>query len=108
MLWGFTYQDWNGSQPAGSLLIDAAGNLFGVTTFGGDPVYLGGVVGTSIGIVFKLSADHHTLTVLHRFDQQDGANPETSLVADKFGNIYGITPQTIFKMSDVGFVRFPK
>jgi uncharacterized repeat protein (TIGR03803 family) len=73
----------DGSQPYAGLIADKAGNFYGTTDFGGSYGY---------GAVFKLSADG-TLTLLHSFPQSysDGWQPQTRLVMDKTGNLYGTT-----------------
>jgi uncharacterized repeat protein (TIGR03803 family) len=76
-LYQFTGQA-DGGLPIGRLISDAAGNLYGVTSLGGDPT-------CSCGTVFKL-APNGTLTVLHAFTGgQDGSQnegqPELGVVA---------------------------
>ena len=107
----FGLDDPHGAAPVAPLLIDAAGNLFGTTTGGG--VDSGS---SMLGTVFKLSADHKTLTTLYSFTGQlDGAIPNTGLTADLSGNLYGTTASggaggdlngdgTVFKLSGTGFV----
>jgi hypothetical protein len=93
----------DGYVPSGDLVLDRAGNLYGVTLFGGgkgtscDPFY------QYCGTVFilnppKKKGGKWTEKVLHSFagvatDQQsgDGANPNGSLVLDEKGVIYGTT-----------------
>jgi uncharacterized repeat protein (TIGR03803 family) len=76
----------DGSAPDGRLVADAAGNLYGVTYYGG--AYGGGEV-------FKVSASTHKLTVLYSFCKltgcADGDHPRGGLVFDKTGNLYGVT-----------------
>jgi uncharacterized repeat protein (TIGR03803 family) len=80
---------WNASQTEGwrpgSLVLDAAGNLYGTTIWAGPGEY---------GTVFALqrSGENWTHTVLLAFDQpgSEGAAPG-SLVFDKAGNLYGTT-----------------
>lgn len=65
----------DGSQPQGGLAIDGAGNLYGTTSWGGDP-------SAGCGTVFKLSPSNSnwTLTVLHAFTNgQDGCSPQADL-----------------------------
>jgi uncharacterized repeat protein (TIGR03803 family) len=80
-----------GSQQGGStlyasLILDAAGNLYGTAEFGG--AYDGGVV-------FRLSPNGGgwTETVLHSFrgGATDGETPHASVVMDSAGNLYGTT-----------------
>lgn len=68
-----------GAAPVGNLVIDTAGNLYGVTTFGGR-VSQGASPG--YGVIFKLATDRK-LTVLYRFCAvrkcADGSHPEAGL-----------------------------
>ncbi len=71
--------------PFGSLIMDAAGSLYGTTV--GD-----GAIGQ--GSVFKLtpSGGSWTYTSLHDFTGgSDGAQPYCSVVFDPDGNLYGTT-----------------
>jgi hypothetical protein len=89
----------DGYLPNGDLTMDSAGNLYGVTLFGGgkgaglcDPFYQG------CGTVFKLSRPTQNggkwiETVLHRFAAgSDGYNPYGGLLLDENGNLYGAAP----------------
>lgn len=72
----------DGELPSGGVTADAAGNLYGTTSFGGS----GGE-----GTVFKLSSGG-TETVLYSFkDGHDGAVPFAGVILDGAGNIYGTT-----------------
>jgi uncharacterized repeat protein (TIGR03803 family) len=74
----------DGSDPIGGLLRDGGGNLYGTTIGGGESAYC-------CGVVFKLVADG-TYTVLHSFtDGDDGAGPESPMIIDNQGNLYGTT-----------------
>lgn len=80
----------NGQFPAGSLISDSAGNLYGTTTYGG---------AYSNGTVFMLSPSAHggwSETVLYSFKgyvngATDGMAPIGSLTFDAKGNLYGAT-----------------
>jgi uncharacterized repeat protein (TIGR03803 family) len=74
----------DGNSPSGSLIRDAAGNLYGTTQFGGNgPCTLG------CGVVFKVAADG-TETVLYNFTSgNDGGNPDGGVIRDSEGNLYG-------------------
>src|SRR5580698_9676940 len=71
----------------GSLILDASGNLYGVTSLGGNGACSGGC-----GTVFKLSPSG-VMTILYAFTgaTTDGKYPEGTLVMDSEGNFYGTT-----------------
>jgi uncharacterized repeat protein (TIGR03803 family) len=74
--------------PFSGLLIDSKGNLYGTAANGN------GV--TTVGAVFKLtphSSDTWTETNLHLFTRGDGEFPESALLRDKAGRLYGTTLQ---------------
>jgi uncharacterized repeat protein (TIGR03803 family) len=93
------------SQPFGSLVMDRAGNLYGVSTGGGPFLF---------GTVFELSpaADGNwTEKVLHNFDNKggDGGGANSPLILDASGNLYGTTlgggatgNGTVYKMAPNG------
>ena len=92
----------DGATPQGGLVMDAAGNLYGTTTYGGV---------ANNGTVFKLDTVGSE-TVLHSFSGlYDGANPMADLLIDTAGNLYGTTAGgggpdgygTVFKIYTNGF-----
>jgi len=82
----------DGATPFASLIFDGAGNLFGTTSAGGNPICSSGC-----GVVFRLtmnSGGTWTEKVLHSFGKgKDAANPYASLIFDAHGNLYGTTYQ---------------
>jgi uncharacterized repeat protein (TIGR03803 family) len=77
-----------GAAPTASLIRDAAGTIYGTTTYGGNfnclPPY-------GCGVVFKLDGRGKE-TVLHTFTGgADGAQPQAALIEDTRGNLYGTT-----------------
>jgi len=76
----------DGEGPGGGLVRDSAGNLYGITVFGGA---YNDCNGDSCGVVFKLDAAGNE-AVLHNFTGgADGAFPEAGLTMDGSGNLYG-------------------
>jgi uncharacterized repeat protein (TIGR03803 family) len=72
----------NGSDPAAGLIVDAAGNLYGTTQFGG----------AGYGTVFNLNASkNYALSTLATFNSANGSSPEGGLTMDASGNLYGTT-----------------
>lgn len=95
-----SFESINTGGPTGSLIVDAAGNLFG-TTAGG------------YGTAFELANRGGTYTeiTLVSFDGSNGAAPNAGLTADAAGNLYGTTSAggsenkgTVFKITNTGFV----
>lgn len=74
----------DGGSPQSDLIMDSAGNLFGTTTSGGRACF---------GTVFKLDTTGNE-SVLHCFlyFPDDGADPDSGLVMDATGTLYGATP----------------
>jgi uncharacterized repeat protein (TIGR03803 family) len=87
----------DGANPSGGLVIDSAGNLYGVTASGGtgNCVLLGNVVGC--GTVYELSPPAQkggawTETILYSIPTaKQGYLPNGNLVFDSAGNLYGAT-----------------
>ncbi len=85
------------SVPTGGLIIDTAGNLYGVTGYGGTGACVLVGVKAGCGTVFELSPPQQkggawTETILYSFrGGDDGYFPWGSLVSDKNGNLYGAT-----------------
>jgi uncharacterized repeat protein (TIGR03803 family) len=92
ILYMFTGNGPDGYIPVSGLVFDAAGNLYGTTSQGGNmncPALYG------CGVAFRLTPDSDgswTESLLHIFcstaDCADGSFPEAALVFDKAGNLY--------------------
>jgi hypothetical protein len=86
----------DGSFPAGGVVFDSKGNLYGATTYGGLTAC---AIGGECGTVFQLSPPVHkgdpwNETVIYQFRGQgvnDGGVPSGGLIIDAAGNLYGIT-----------------
>jgi uncharacterized repeat protein (TIGR03803 family) len=102
VLYSFTGgKDGGGSDGGGadqSLVMDAKGNLYGVTEGGG----------VGAGVVFKVNIKTKTETVLYTFSAlKNGEIPTAGLVRDSKGNLYGTTAAgggrasygTVFKLT---------
>lgn len=83
---------FDGKNPYGGVVFDAAGNLYGVTVAGG----VGGFcAGDGCGVVFQLTNNGGSWseTVLYNFTGgDDGFGPGGGVVFDAAGNLYGTTP----------------
>jgi uncharacterized repeat protein (TIGR03803 family) len=79
----------DGAFPNAYLTLDWAGNIYGVTVYGGNPADCSG---NGCGTVFKLNK-RGELTTLHTFTGSDGSFANGSLVLDAWGNLYGTTYQ---------------
>ncbi len=81
------FNNAQGGAPAGELISDGQGNLYGTTTGGGE---------FSRGTIFKIpggtTATPGALIVLGSFNGAgNGEVPEGAMIADAFGNLYGVT-----------------
>ena len=81
----FTGTQNDGEVPAGTLVHDSAGNLYGTTGGGGSGLCDGGC-----GTVFVLGKSGRELGAFS-FDGKDGASPSAGLFRDRAGNLYGTT-----------------
>jgi hypothetical protein len=106
----------DGAYPRAGLIIDANGNLFSTTPFGGVN-YDGGTV---FEIAKTATGYASTPTTLVSFNGTDGVIPEGGVIADTNGNLFGTTAftttlyqgdseyllgyGTVFEITDSGFV----
>jgi uncharacterized repeat protein (TIGR03803 family) len=102
VLKNFSHTEWDApgppNRPIGSLIQGRDGNLYGMTSSGGQ--YAGGAI-------FKMAADGTGFTVLKSFNPPtDGASPSGSLVQAGNGQLFGVTRRggafengTIFSLS---------
>ena len=81
----------DGYSPSSALTLDASGNIFGVTGGGGG----NGCGGDGCGVVFELSPSGATYaeTILYHFlgNPNDGSAPDSPLIEDSSGVLYGTT-----------------
>lgn len=93
LIWSYSFHGKDGFEPVAGVLRDAKGNLYGTTEYGGT-VPTNSNFGN--GVVFKLGTARKE-TVLHRFKNcivngpHDGQLPESLLVMDASGTLYGTT-----------------
>ncbi len=97
----FTGAPNDGATPFAGLTLDSAGNLYGSTVNGGQ---------YNVGTIFKLTPNgsggwSESIIFAFNFVTQTGSQPESSLVFDATGNIYGTTtnadsfPGNVFELS---------
>jgi len=90
----------DGANPSGPVIFDSAGNLYGVTLYGGTDYYY-----CSYGTIFELSPAQPTWTDTTLFSQSctqwDGAAPSYGVIMDRAGNLYGTTTDggSVFELS---------
>ncbi len=99
----------DGENPMAGLIWDSAGNLYGTAAYGGT---------NGTGLVFELSpqGEGWTYQILYNFGAYpasgDGFGPNTALIFDQSGNLYGTTSEggvpgcfegcgTVFELSPV-------
>jgi len=83
-LYKFAGPPADGQAPLGGLVRDKRGNLYGVTELGG---------AADMGTVFEIGQTDGGETLLHTFTggPTDGESPESGLVMDRWGVLYGTT-----------------
>lgn len=86
VLYAFTGQNGDGCYPYGRVRFDRFGNLLGTTYSGGD-----GGFGTVYELQHERSGWHEI--ILHSFDLNDGADPQSGLATDNRGNWFGTTAE---------------
>jgi uncharacterized repeat protein (TIGR03803 family) len=72
----------DGGWPAGNLIADKSGNLYGTTSIGGP---------NGAGTVFKLAPDGSEAVLYNFTGATDGDLPMSGLLTDSAGNFYGVT-----------------
>jgi len=85
ILYAFPTSGPDGDWPAGGVVMDGAGNLYGATHFGGAGGY---------GSVYRLAIlkdGSYRESVIHSFNLYDGWEPKTGLTIDGKGTLYGTT-----------------
>ncbi len=83
-----------GSLTNSNFVLDAAGNLYGTTSWGGN--IHANCVG-SCGTIFRLSppapgATAWTYSTIFEFDGKNGGNPSSTITMDKSGHLFGTAP----------------
>jgi len=91
----YEFDGVSGSYPAGPLVFDGSGNMYGTAPYGGNTS--GICQASGCGTVFELQpvSGGWQFVVLYTFGgDADGAHPNTTLILDKSGNLYGTTLST--------------
>jgi uncharacterized repeat protein (TIGR03803 family) len=85
-------QETSFAAPIGSLdapvVVDAKGNLYGMTPYGGTPNCGWELHGLGCGALFAMTPNGES-TIIHNFSGTDGMFPQSGLVRDSKGNFYG-------------------
>lgn len=76
------FDNTNGSAPYGSLLQASDGNLYGMTSQGGN---------SNAGVIFSFDLKTYIYTKMKDFDGTNGASPFGSLIQAANGKLYGMT-----------------
>ncbi len=91
ILHSFENNGIDGNLPGAGLVLDAAGNLYGTTEWGGNGTDCGPPLGSSgCGTAFEL-VSKTSEKILHNFNNNgaDGTNPANNLIFDNSGSLYG-------------------
>jgi uncharacterized repeat protein (TIGR03803 family) len=74
----------DGGNPSAGVILDSAGNLYGATMHGGSTNCF-----QSCGVVYEVDAAGQGRVLYSFTGQADGANPQTGVIRDSAGNLYG-------------------
>jgi len=93
----------DGAFPTGGLVFDTAGNLYGVTGFGGSGTCVNGD-NDGCGVLYELSPSNGGWieTIPHVFQPSNGKYPFGTLAMDPAGDLYGVAGSYIFELSQPG------
>jgi uncharacterized repeat protein (TIGR03803 family) len=101
-LYSFPQTDYIRALPMGSLIMDAAGQMFGTTSAGGN-----NLSGTLFS--YPSGSQPATLTTLYAFDDLSGpASPYAGVIMDSAGNLFGTASSSlsgngvVYKLSNNG------
>jgi uncharacterized repeat protein (TIGR03803 family) len=116
--WGQTFKvvhsfgnTGDGTAPLRGQAFDGQGNLYGITYLG--PMGNGCLGNEGCGTVYRLQPSSNgtwTETVIHAFNGSDAAYPESSLIVDAQGHLYGSTdgrggsgqyPEVVYQLTPV-------
>jgi uncharacterized repeat protein (TIGR03803 family) len=96
---GFVFEGaLEGRKPVGEILRGSDDYLYGVTRDGG--LY-------DWGVIFRMSPDGSSYTVLYHFTRKEGANPSGGLIEGSDGKLYGVSrgvedfPPAVFSLDKV-------
>ena len=99
VLYGFP-ESGGGYGPNSGVILDGAGNLYGTTPQGGS---------LGAGVVYRMSAAGHEAVLYSFTGGADGSNPNSGVVRDSAGNLYGTTFNggtfgygTVYKLDTAG------
>ncbi len=97
VLYSFSGGDDGGNPVYGNPVFDQAGNIYGTTLLGGSGGY---------GVVFELMPSNGSWTesVLWNFMVEGGVYPQSGLIFDRSGNLYGTTSKGGTFGEDAGVV----
>jgi uncharacterized repeat protein (TIGR03803 family) len=85
-LHSFQGGDNDGNRPLAGIVLDAAGNIYGTTVYGGKSN-----LGTVYELVAPLGKGSYNAKLLWSFSGTDGAHPFGNLIMDSGGNLYSTT-----------------
>jgi uncharacterized repeat protein (TIGR03803 family) len=84
-----SFKGTDGAYPHAGLMRDSRGNIFGTTVEGGSGTNTCGGTEIGCGVAFRFSSKGKEAEF--KFQGPNGDNPESSLVEDAAGNLYGTT-----------------
>jgi uncharacterized repeat protein (TIGR03803 family) len=104
----FKFVESNGYNPYAGVTLDASGNVYGTTLFGGDLTTCGDKDGCGVAYKLAPTSTGWSQTLLHVFatTTTDGDRPAGEVILDAAGNLYGTTQYggNLLNLSTMGTV----
>jgi hypothetical protein len=101
-----SFDGTDGSGPVSPLIVDSSGDIFGASSAGGASFgNANALSGQGFGSIFEIAAGTSTITTLASFTGTDGEAPNSGLVTDSSGNLFGVamtgtnTDSLLFELS---------
>jgi uncharacterized repeat protein (TIGR03803 family) len=88
VLYNFQGGSKDGANPMGTLVLDAAGNIYGVAISGGEGYGIQEQPGYGIAFELSPSGSGWNETIIHFFNNTEGG-PSSGFLRDSAGNLYG-------------------
>jgi uncharacterized repeat protein (TIGR03803 family) len=82
----------DGANPYAGVIRDSAGNLYGTTYYGGDPL-------NNVGVIYKVDTSLQESVLNTFYNNSVSGSPTAGVLRDGAGNIYGTVSDAVYKVT---------